>query len=245
MNEDKIRNLSVSQLKTRSYAGFGSNLANVYHCYYIKGFEEYNKQLVKIDEFDLTARKSEFIEKLVECWKNYNDEYEKLMTKEIKIWLGFGWAFKSKELTNEYLIKGEDYYNSNLHKFYHPAQRFNVTKENYNFDAQQMTFPFICLGRSCNGENWSWSRKMDLSFSSDISNYAKNGNFTDQVSLEMAKELVKDNSNGYFYAIVKIKKTVSNSYQNAGYVYLQEFDVMRFGMQYFSDKNLIYEKTLY
>lgn len=229
MDESKIRNLSIKQLKS----GFYYSDENPFNMYYLKGFEEYSKKLKNIDEFDLVSQKSVFIEKLVECWKNYNQEFERLMNKEIRIRIGEGWPTREEKLKNEFLIKGEDYYNEQLYKFYHPPTIFKLTKEDYNFDKQEMTFPFPCIGDWCGqGNNWSWTKQIKDAFNPEILKYAVKNRFIEFVPLETAKELVEPNTSGVYFADVKIKKIFTNNYQAGGYMYVQQFDLINFEMYY-------------
>jgi hypothetical protein len=236
MDENKIRNLTVEQLKSRNI--FGKN--NSCHLYYLKGCEKLNSELANIDEFDLTAKKNEFIETLVDVWKKYNEEYEELMQKEFIVNYGFRYSY-GEAIPNEYNSKSND--KESLRKYEYNTEYYQVKKNNYNFGNQVMTFPFPVLGSGSNGhENWSWTRLISGVFSKEIMSYSWNTEFKEVVPLDVAKVLVQDDVYGYFSLKIKLKKGFNGVYWEAGVKHLQLFDIVSLSVTYKKANEVVYEK---
>ena len=83
-DKEKLANLTVKELKSRSLAGADSCCAN--DAFYdvlkfdkIKGFEDIAEELIHLDEFDIAARKKEILYKLTEIYGQYKDDFNKYL----------------------------------------------------------------------------------------------------------------------------------------------------------------------
>lgn len=250
MNEAKIRQLTVRQLKTMTFSGYSTDKyipiqAFAYSLYLIEGFETYCKELETIDEFDLAERKEEFLNKLVECWHAYNSEFLDLAAKTLKMGIGFE---NKTEIENEYHSLGYTYLKNHSSKKFYNGDGYQVTKDNYDFDNQVMTFPFPLLVAShSRGNVWGWNRIISSNLTEEIRINAKNRSYKDHIEPELAKRLIKSDVGGLSEMILKLDNGFKNYFGNGGTTYLQKFNIEQIIFYYYaqSEYSPMYTKTFY
>ena len=133
-DENKIDNLSIKDLKDLHFTQSNSS---VFSLFYIKGFEDYAKELSNMDEFDIQSKKDTYIAKLKECYRNYINEFEnRYLITEMVVYAGT----KYYELKDRLKAYGKE---SSVSIIY--PQTFDLDKEHYNFDRQsfQTEMPFF------------------------------------------------------------------------------------------------------
>lgn len=84
----------------------------------IKGFELYDTEIAKANEFELKEKRNFYIQKLIDCWGKYKEEYENIYLK------GYNGVYIYPELIG---------YGDN-----EGTNRFELNKTAYNFDNETL-----------------------------------------------------------------------------------------------------------
>jgi hypothetical protein len=144
---EKIQAMTVHELKSGYFGGYDANKyipggAFIRSLKYIKGYEEYAQNIKSLNEIELIEQKDIYINKLIECWSKYKDEYESKYMRLYSLLLA-GKFSKAPVTATEY--GGES------KKWVIAYDMYEYAKKYYNFDSQTLRatfeyFSFTSLG---------------------------------------------------------------------------------------------------
>ena len=237
MNENKISNMTTKELKSLCFGGYtidkfipmeawSSNLK------YLKGFEDLYIELVKADEFGLAQNKQKYIDKLLEIYGNYYQEFEIL--KGDTLYCGQMCRSSIVEI-NEYEIKNNDSYNRMLSKkLFFNSDGYRVTMQDYDFEKQIMKLEFPYFVKMYKGNNnWNWDRIVSHYCTGELGDLISNHGFTDYISSDIAKKMIQGkNVGGEYFYWVKLNGELKNEYYSGGSKYLSGFDILKIKFVY-------------
>ncbi len=136
-DEQKIADLTVKELKSRSLAGPDSCCADdgfyeVLAFDKIKGFEEFAEALKDYNEFDIAEKKNELLTNLIKIYNHYKDDYDRYLQG-----IEGTYKFRKNELKHVTLKKLKEYNETVEINDPDPTsfqERLDI--ENYDFDKK-------------------------------------------------------------------------------------------------------------
>lgn len=249
-DKNKIANLTVKELKSRSlgnsYSDFtNNNFYDVLMYDKLKGFEKIAEYLIKMDEFQIAENKSDIIAELLIVYENYRNEYL-MYLKGIE----GTYKFRTCNFDIQFSNKLEEY-SGNVKKNELPPRSYYdiVDIKDYDLDKQVFSIetlaPISTRGLSTKAWEYHYKKKIgdrhknvNLVKSSILQNIVFPDELRIHLSVTDAKKLLKRKDKLYCETILTVKpeKGIFGYEGNAFLIMTSNFNILKITKNYHSGR---------